>query len=99
MTDFKGKPFQLNSRETVASNGLVHEAMLNEFEQVFSGRGLEPLPDVQALQDVSRRRSRPPKNLSSRPQRSGVEGPALEYRKLLLPHAPKIHRSPDRNRP
>jgi myo-inositol-1(or 4)-monophosphatase len=48
VTDFKGQPFHLNSRETVASNGLVHEAMLNEFEQIFSGRDLEPLPDVQA---------------------------------------------------
>jgi myo-inositol-1(or 4)-monophosphatase len=48
VTDFKGMPFQLNSRETVASNNLVHEAMLKEFEQIFSGRDLEPLPDVQA---------------------------------------------------
>jgi myo-inositol-1(or 4)-monophosphatase len=47
VTDFKGMLFQLNSRETVASNGLVHEAMLNEFEQIFSGRDLEPLPSVQ----------------------------------------------------
>jgi myo-inositol-1(or 4)-monophosphatase len=47
VTDFKGMPFQLNSRETVASNGLVHEAMLNEFEQIFSGCDLEPLPSVQ----------------------------------------------------
>jgi myo-inositol-1(or 4)-monophosphatase len=49
VTDFKDNPFQLNSRETVASNRLVHEALLNEFEQVFSGHGLEPLPDVQAF--------------------------------------------------
>ena len=49
VTDFTDNPFQLNSRETVASNRLVHEALLNEFEQVFSGRGLEPLPDVQAF--------------------------------------------------
>jgi myo-inositol-1(or 4)-monophosphatase len=48
-TDFKDNPFQLNSRETVASNRLVHEALLSEFEQVFSGRGLEPLPDVQGF--------------------------------------------------
>jgi len=47
VTDFKGMPFQLDSRETVASNNLVHEAMLKEFEQIFSGRDLEPLPDVQ----------------------------------------------------
>jgi len=49
VTDFKAGPFQLNSRETLASNGLVHSAMLSEFEQVFNGRDLEPLPDVQAF--------------------------------------------------
>jgi myo-inositol-1(or 4)-monophosphatase len=45
VTDFSGGPFQLNSRETLASNGLVHAALLGEFEQIFAGRGLEPLPD------------------------------------------------------
>jgi myo-inositol-1(or 4)-monophosphatase len=46
VTDFRGGPFQLNSRETLASNGLVHAALLIEFEQIFSGKGLEPLPNV-----------------------------------------------------
>src|SRR5713101_3424593 len=45
VTDFHGGPFQLHSRETVASNGLIHEALLHEFQQIFAGRGLEPLPD------------------------------------------------------
>jgi myo-inositol-1(or 4)-monophosphatase len=45
VTDFRGGAFQLNSRETLASNGLLHDALLHEFEQIFSGRGLEPLPD------------------------------------------------------
>jgi myo-inositol-1(or 4)-monophosphatase len=45
VTDFHGGPFQLNSRETVASNELIHDALLHEFEQIFAGRGLEPLPD------------------------------------------------------
>ncbi len=45
VTDFHGGRFQLNSRETLASNGLIHDALLHEFEQIFSGRGLEPLPD------------------------------------------------------
>jgi myo-inositol-1(or 4)-monophosphatase len=44
VSDFRGGPFQLNSRETLASNGLVHDAFLNEFEQIFAGRDLEPLP-------------------------------------------------------
>jgi myo-inositol-1(or 4)-monophosphatase len=45
VTRFDGAPFEINSRETVASNGLIHEALLREFEDVFAGRGLEPLPD------------------------------------------------------
>ena len=44
VTDFSGQPFNINSRETLASNGLVHEAMLAEFDAVFKGRGLEELP-------------------------------------------------------
>jgi myo-inositol-1(or 4)-monophosphatase len=46
VTDFRGGPFQLNSRETLASNGQVHGALVSEFGQIFAGRGLEPLPDV-----------------------------------------------------
>jgi myo-inositol-1(or 4)-monophosphatase len=42
---FDGSPFELNSRETVASNGLIHEALLREFKEIFAGRDLEPLPD------------------------------------------------------
>jgi len=45
VTDFKGGPFQLQSRETVATNGIVHNALLSEFEAIFAGRGLEELPD------------------------------------------------------
>jgi myo-inositol-1(or 4)-monophosphatase len=44
VTDFSGAPFNINSRETLASNGLVHGAMLAEFDGVFHGRGLEELP-------------------------------------------------------
>ncbi|MGA8153409.1 MAG: inositol monophosphatase family protein [Terriglobales bacterium] len=45
VTDFSGGPFQLNSRETLASNGLVHAALMTQFAEIFAGRGLEPLPD------------------------------------------------------
>jgi myo-inositol-1(or 4)-monophosphatase len=44
VTDFSGGEFQIESRETVASNGLLHGAILHEFEDVFAGRGLEELP-------------------------------------------------------
>jgi myo-inositol-1(or 4)-monophosphatase len=45
VTRFDGSPFELNSRETVASNGLIHDALLQEFKEIFDGRNLEPLPD------------------------------------------------------
>jgi myo-inositol-1(or 4)-monophosphatase len=42
---FDGSAFQLDSRETLASNGIVHDALLHEFKEIFAGRGLEALPD------------------------------------------------------
>ncbi len=45
VTRFDGAPFELDSRETVASNGLIHDALLQEFKDIFAGRGLETLPD------------------------------------------------------
>ncbi len=45
VTGFDGSPFELSSRETLASNGLLHEAMIAEFQAIFAGRGMEPLPD------------------------------------------------------
>jgi myo-inositol-1(or 4)-monophosphatase len=41
---FDGSAFEIDSRETLASNGLVHDALLHEFQEIFAGRGLEPLP-------------------------------------------------------
>jgi myo-inositol-1(or 4)-monophosphatase len=46
VTDFRRGPFQIDSRQTVASNGLVHDALLSEFQKIVSGTGLEPLPDI-----------------------------------------------------
>ena len=45
VSSFDGSGFQLNSRETLASNGLIHDELQGEFQQIFAGRGLEPLPD------------------------------------------------------
>jgi myo-inositol-1(or 4)-monophosphatase len=47
---FDGSPFEIDSRETLASNGLVHEALLREFAEIFAGRGLDPLPDPREYQ-------------------------------------------------
>ena len=45
VSGFNGAPFQINSNETLASNGLLHEQLVGEFQEIFAGRGLEPLPD------------------------------------------------------
>jgi myo-inositol-1(or 4)-monophosphatase len=45
VTRFDGSPFELNSRETLASNGLLHDVLMSEFKDIFAGRGQEPLPD------------------------------------------------------
>jgi myo-inositol-1(or 4)-monophosphatase len=49
VTRFDGAPFEIDSRETLASNAIVHPALMHEFEQIMAARGLEPLPDVQAF--------------------------------------------------
>jgi len=44
VTRFDGAPFRLDSREVLASNRLIHEELLENFREIFAGRGLEPLP-------------------------------------------------------
>jgi myo-inositol-1(or 4)-monophosphatase len=44
VSDFRGGPFKIESREVLASNGLVHDALLREFDAIFKGRGMEELP-------------------------------------------------------
>ena len=48
VTRFDGSAFQIDSSETLASNGLVHDALLHEFSEIFAGRGLSPLPEPSA---------------------------------------------------
>jgi myo-inositol-1(or 4)-monophosphatase len=50
VTRFDGSPFLVDSSETLGSNGLVHDALLHEFKEIFAGRGLEPLPEVRQSQ-------------------------------------------------
>jgi myo-inositol-1(or 4)-monophosphatase len=38
VTRFDGSAFLLDSRETLASNGIVHDALLHEFSEIFAGR-------------------------------------------------------------
>jgi myo-inositol-1(or 4)-monophosphatase len=44
VTRFDGSPFRLDSREVLATNGLIHQELITNFEEIFAGRGLEPLP-------------------------------------------------------
>ena len=44
ITDFAGGPFQLNSREVMASNGRIHDELIGFFKDMFAGRDLAPIP-------------------------------------------------------
>jgi len=44
VTRFDGAAFRLDSREVLATNGLIHDEILEQFAQVLAGRDLEPLP-------------------------------------------------------
>lgn len=44
VTHFDGGRFTLDSREVFATNGLIHGEMQTLFEDMFSGRGLDPIP-------------------------------------------------------
>jgi myo-inositol-1(or 4)-monophosphatase len=43
ITRFDGSPFQLNSRELLATNRLLHPALKSLFEDMFAGRDLDPI--------------------------------------------------------
>ncbi|MGP8270854.1 MAG: inositol monophosphatase family protein [Terracidiphilus sp.] len=46
-SDFSGNKFLLNSKEILASNGLIHEELLGFFRDMFAGRDLSPIPTPQ----------------------------------------------------
>lgn len=46
VTRFDGSPFLLNSREVLASNGLIHQELMENFAEIFAGRGLEEIPSA-----------------------------------------------------
>jgi myo-inositol-1(or 4)-monophosphatase len=47
VTDFAGNPFRLDSREILASNGLIQDELVNLFKNMFAGRDLAPIPTPQ----------------------------------------------------
>jgi myo-inositol-1(or 4)-monophosphatase len=44
VTGFTGEQYKLDSREVLASNGLIHDEQVGMFEALFAGRDLEPIP-------------------------------------------------------
>jgi myo-inositol-1(or 4)-monophosphatase len=44
VTRFDGSPFRIDSKETLASNGLLHDELMRAFAQIFAGRDMAPLP-------------------------------------------------------
>jgi len=47
VTNFSGGKYKLDSREILASNGLIHDELLGLFSDMFAGRGLSPIPTPQ----------------------------------------------------
>jgi myo-inositol-1(or 4)-monophosphatase len=45
VSGFYGQPLAITDRDVVASNGVIQAELIHEFAEIFSGRGLEPLPD------------------------------------------------------
>ena len=47
VSDFSGGMYHLDSREVLASNGLIHGELVGLFEDLFAGRNLTPIPTPQ----------------------------------------------------
>jgi myo-inositol-1(or 4)-monophosphatase len=45
VTNFRGEPFSIDSRQVLATNGVLHAEMLKEFGEIMAGR-VEGLPSV-----------------------------------------------------
>jgi myo-inositol-1(or 4)-monophosphatase len=56
ITRFDGSAFRLDSREILASNGLIHKEIMFLFAEMFAGRALDPIPTPAEFAD--RRASR-----------------------------------------
>jgi myo-inositol-1(or 4)-monophosphatase len=44
VTTFDGSPFRLDSREVLATNGIIDREVITLFQNMFAGRDLEPIP-------------------------------------------------------
>ena len=59
MTDFAGSRVQLESREVLATNGLIHDEMVGIFQDMFAGRDLTPIPTPEEFAAKRARAGRP----------------------------------------
>ncbi len=44
VTRYDGSPWRIDSKETLASNGLIHDELMRIFKQIFAGQDLDALP-------------------------------------------------------
>jgi myo-inositol-1(or 4)-monophosphatase len=44
VTRYDGSPWRIDSKETLASNGLLHEELMRAFQRIFAGEDMDPLP-------------------------------------------------------
>jgi myo-inositol-1(or 4)-monophosphatase len=44
VTRFDGTPWRIDSQETLASNAILHGELMENFAEIFAGRGLEEIP-------------------------------------------------------
>jgi len=51
VTRYDGSHWRISSEETLASNGLIHDELMQNFAEIFEGRGLEPLPSVNVAKE------------------------------------------------
>jgi myo-inositol-1(or 4)-monophosphatase len=44
VTRYDGSVWRMDSKETLASNGLIHDELMRAFKAIFAGQDMEPLP-------------------------------------------------------
>ncbi|MDI3255065.1 MAG: inositol monophosphatase family protein [Bacillota bacterium] len=58
VTTFDGSPFRLNSKEVLATNGLILNEIVSLFQDMFAGRNLDPIPTPKEFAERRAERSR-----------------------------------------
>ncbi|HMD19795.1 MAG TPA: inositol monophosphatase family protein [Alloacidobacterium sp.] len=58
VTGFDGSPFKLDSREVLATNGIIDKEIIALFQNMFAGRGLDPIPTPQEFAQKRAERGR-----------------------------------------